>query len=57
MSAEEREREREKKKTKTREECWWFNQGSPLSIRHYTDGERASERHRQTETEWERERE
>lgn len=35
-----------KEKTKTTEECWWFNQGSPLSIRHYADGERVSERHR-----------
>lgn len=47
----------EKNKTKLGIECRWFNQGSVLSIRHYTDGERASERHRRTETDWERERE
>lgn len=34
----------EKYETKTREESWWFNQGSPLSIRHYTDRERMRER-------------
>lgn len=47
----------EKNKTKLGIECRWFNQGSVLSIRHYTDGERASERHRRTEMDWERERE
>lgn len=43
---------RKKKETKMRKECWWFNQGSALSIRHCTDGERASERHTWTETKW-----
>lgn len=42
------------KKTKKREECWWFNQGSLLSIRHYADGERVSEGHRRREKESER---
>lgn len=45
-------RKGKKKETKMREECWWFNQGSALSIRHCADGERASERHTWTETKW-----
>lgn len=49
--------QRWKKKKKTREECWWFNQGSRLSIRHYADGEMVSERHRRggRESQWENE--
>jgi len=27
-----------RRETKSRQECWWFNQGSPLSIRHCTGG-------------------
>lgn len=46
------EKRKKKKETKMRKECWWFNQGSALSIRHCTDGERASERHTWTETKW-----
>lgn len=49
------ERRKEEKKEREREECWWFNQGSLLSIRHYADGERVSERHRRSERERERE--
>ena len=51
----ERAAERRKKKKTEREECWWFNQGSLLSIRHYADGERVSERHRRSERGRERE--
>lgn len=55
MESAQKEGEKKKRKRKTREEFWWFNQGSLLSIRHYTDGERVSERHRRSGRERERE--
>lgn len=36
------EERKKAKKKKVRKACWWFNQGSQLSIRHYADGARVN---------------
>lgn len=43
-----------RRETKTRQEGWWFNQGSPLSIRHSTGGASDIDEQKRSERENER---